>query len=143
MKSNSLMIPLALILAAVCLHAHADVPTTVRVLGCTPGSNAFTVVSPGAVVSMNVSPNANGSASVCGIPTSFPQTYFVKTTVDGGKTWQWTYHVSDFGYSTASTTSTTPTPPVTPPATCPDTFVPVNWTCTAANGVATCTAPLQ
>lgn len=34
-------------------------------------------------------------------------------------------------------------PPVTPPPTCPDTFVPVNWTCTSANGVATCTAPLK
>jgi len=145
MKTNSIMILLALLLIAVCAHAQADVPANVRVLSCVNGSGStYAVVTPGAAVSMNVSANASGTPSLCGVPTSFPLAYYVKTTTDFGKTWQWTYHLADFGFQT--TTGTTPpvtTPPVTTPATCPDTFVPVNWTCSAANGVATCTAPLQ
>jgi len=31
----------------------------------------------------------------------------------------------------------------TPPPVCPDTFVPMNWTCSVSNGTATCTAPIK
>lgn len=145
MKANSVVILLlAIVLVAVCARAHADVPANVKVLSCVSGSGStYAVVAPTAAVSMNVSPNASGNPSLCGLPAAFAQTYFVKTTVDGGKTWQWTYHLSDFGYPTANTPP--PTPPVTPPVTCANTFVNVQYTCSvSADGkLATCTAPLQ
>lgn len=124
---------------ALCASA-ATPPAGARVLSCTLGGNTYLTVAPGAGVSMNVSPNPSGQPSLCGLPASFPQTYYVKTTVDGGKSWQWAYKLSDFGYPSSG--GNTP-PPVTP--TCPkepDQWVTLTWSCAPGNGVMTCTAPI-
>jgi hypothetical protein len=148
MRNTSPILLVACLLALCAMVSHgATPPQNVRVLSCITGGGAYATVNPGPGVSMNVSPKPTGSPSLCGLPGAFPQDYYVKTTLDGGKTWQWTYLLSDFGF-------VKPTPPVTPPVTpppvippvtptCPDTFVPMNWTCSTANGIATCTAPVK
>jgi hypothetical protein len=142
MRNTASILLVACLLALAAMASPAATPPNIRVLSCTTGGSVYGVVAPGAGVSMNVSASASGSPSLCGLPAAFPQTYFVKTSLDGGKSWQWTYHLSDFGFPTAGTPPVTP--PVIPPVTpaCPDTFVPMNWKCSTANGVATCTAAL-
>lgn len=135
-KVGVIALGLALIGVAWSDLADAAPPAGAQVLSCKAGTPAVSIAKPGAAVSMNVSPNASGSPSLCGLPGGYPAAYFVKTTVDGGKSWQWTYHLSDFGFSA-------PVPPSTPPpAACPDTFIMLNWNCSLANGVATCTAKI-
>lgn len=133
-----------ILLAAVCLalcalasHA-ATPPQNIRVLGCTQGGGTYAVVNPGVSVSMNVSQNPSGSPSLCGVPTNYPQDYYVKTTVDGGKTWQWTYRIIDFAFTVPVT------PPVTPPPTTTTTVSvpPQVWTCSSDNTTVTCTSPV-
>jgi hypothetical protein len=130
------LITCLLALCATVSHG-ATPPQNIRVLSCITGGGAYAVVNPGAGVSMNVSSSATGSPSLCGLPGAFPQDYYVKTTLDGGKTWQWTYRLADFGFAKAGP------PPVIPPVTpvCPEVIVPLQWTCSSANGVVTCMAP--
>ncbi len=69
--------------------ATVDVLQNVQVLYCSPGSNKYAVGPPNEEVSSNVSPNANGSPSLCAVPLSEPATWYIKTTIDGGATWHW------------------------------------------------------
>jgi hypothetical protein len=36
-----------------------------------------------------VSPNISGEPSICAVPSSKPGSWYIKTTWDGGVTWQW------------------------------------------------------
>lgn len=89
------LLVLAALLMVSTLGSAQSVPAGLKVLGCTNGGSTYTTVAPTAGTSMNVSPNASGAGASCGLPASFPATSFVKTTVDNGKTWQWTYRLSD------------------------------------------------
>ena len=147
MRTTAPILLIAYLLALCVTVSHAATPPqNIRVLSCITGGGAYATVNPGGGVSMNISPSATGAPSLCGLPGAFPQDYYVKTTLDGGKTWQWTYRLADFGFPTAGSPTppvTTPViPPVTPPPVCPETVVALNWTCAIANGVDTCTAPV-
>jgi hypothetical protein len=138
MINTAPILPLTCLLALCATDAHgATVPANIRVLSCTTGGSVYAVVAPGAGVSMNVSASASGSPSLCGLPAAFPQTYFVKTSLDGGKSWQWIYRLSDFGFPTAGGPST---PPVNPPVTV--SVPPQVWTCTTDNVTVTCKSPV-
>ncbi len=69
--------------------ATVEVLQNVQVLYCSPGVNKYAVGPPNNDVSSNVSPNANGSPSLCAVPFSEPATWYIKTTTDGGATWHW------------------------------------------------------
>ena len=65
-------------------------PNTVEVLSCVDYRN-FKIVPPSNTVSSEVSPNLHGvgQPSECAVPANLPSSWSIKTTVDGGKTWQW------------------------------------------------------
>jgi hypothetical protein len=65
-------------------------PNSVEVLSCVDYAN-FKIVPPSNAVSSEVSPNTHGvgEPSECAVPASVPSSWSIKTTVDGGKTWQW------------------------------------------------------
>ena len=117
------LLALALLLSLSPLVSAQSVPTGLKVLQCTNGGSTYATVVPTAAVSMETSPNASGTPFSCGLPASFPSTNFVRTTVDNGKTWQWTYHLSDIF------------PAVTPPPPPPATTVQgtISWTAPTTN----------
>jgi hypothetical protein len=60
------------------------------VLNCVEGNDSlYKAVKPSNSVSSNVSPNLSGNPSICAIPSSKPATWYIKTSWDGGLTWQW------------------------------------------------------
>ena len=67
-----------------------ETPNTVEVLSCVDYAN-FKIVPPSNTVSSEVSPNLHGvgQPSECAVPANLPSSWSIKTTVDGGKTWQW------------------------------------------------------
>jgi probable HAF family extracellular repeat protein len=69
----------------------------IEVLSCTQGGDLYEVVPPSNAVSSNVSPNSSGNPSLCATPSSKPAAWYIKTTVDSGATWQWTYTLHDLG----------------------------------------------
>jgi probable HAF family extracellular repeat protein len=74
-----------------------ELPSNLEVLNCVQGGNFYKVVEPSNSVSSNVSPNSAGHPSICAIPSSEPGTWYVKTTTDGGATWQWKYMLEALG----------------------------------------------
>ena len=70
----------------------------IEVLNCIQGNSGFyEVVKPSRSVSSNVSPNSSGNPSLCAIPSTEPAAWYIKTTPDGGETWQWQYMLKDLG----------------------------------------------
>lgn len=70
----------------------------IEVLNCIQGNlNFYQVVKPSNSVSSAVSPDSSGIPSRCAIPSTEPATWYVKTTTDGGDTWQWTRTLEDLG----------------------------------------------
>jgi hypothetical protein len=67
-----------------------ETPNTVEVLSCVDYAN-FKIVPPSNTVSSEVSPNLHGvgEPSECAVPATVPSSWSIKTTLDGGKTWQW------------------------------------------------------
>jgi hypothetical protein len=65
-------------------------PSTVEVNSCVDYAN-FKIVPPSNTVSSEVSPNLHGvgQPAECAVPANLPSSWSIKTTVDGGKTWQW------------------------------------------------------
>jgi len=82
--------------------ATVQVLPDIQVLYCSQGVNKYTVGPPNNDVSSNVSPNANGSPSVCAVPFSKPGTWYIKTTTDGGTTWHWTNTLAELGLGNPS-----------------------------------------
>ena len=68
-----------------------------EVLNCTRNSNVYKVVKPSNSVSSNVSPNITGLPSVCALPSTEPASWYIKTTNDGGTTWQWVNTLGSLG----------------------------------------------
>lgn len=64
--------------------------SALEVLSCVDYRN-FKIVPPSNTVSSEVSPNLHGvgQPSECAFPANLPSSWSIKTTVDGGKTWQW------------------------------------------------------
>ena len=77
--------------------ASVEVLPEVKVLYCSPGVNKYTVGPPDNDISSNVSPNANGSPGLCAVPFSEPETWYIKTTTDGGATWHWVHTLESLG----------------------------------------------
>ena len=65
-------------------------PNTLEVNACVDYAN-FRIVPPSNAVSSEVSPNTHGvgQPAECAVPANLPSSWSIKTTVDGGKTWQW------------------------------------------------------
>ena len=68
-------------------------PATVKVLDCT----GYKVIAPSSSAILNVSPSASGSPSECKLPGSVPGSWYVKTTTNGGHTWEWTATLESLG----------------------------------------------
>jgi hypothetical protein len=68
-----------------------------EVLNCFPNESIYRVVKPSNSVSSNVSPNISGKPSICAIPSSKPASWYIKTTWDGGATWQWVETLGSLG----------------------------------------------
>ncbi len=70
--------------------AIQQTPSTVEVNACVDYAN-FRIVPPSNSVSSEVSPNLHGvgQPAECAVPANLPSSWSIKTTVDGGKTWQW------------------------------------------------------
>jgi hypothetical protein len=66
------------------------------VLNCIEGS-FYKAVKPSNSVSSNVSPNISGTPSICATPSSKPATWYIKTSWDGGVTWQWVDTLGSLG----------------------------------------------
>jgi hypothetical protein len=77
--------------------ASVEVLPNVQVLYCSPGSSKYAVGPPNTEISSNVSPNPNGSPSLCAVPFSEPPTWYIKTTTDGGATWHWSQTLGSLG----------------------------------------------
>jgi len=68
------------------------------VLSCLHDNDTyFKAVKPSNSVSSNVSPNISGSPSVCAVPSSKPANWYIKTSWDGGITWQWVDTLGSLG----------------------------------------------
>jgi hypothetical protein len=76
---------------------EAQVQLAPEVLGCTPGGSAYKVIKPSNSAAANVSANVSGTPSVCAVPSSEPATWYIKTTTDGGATWQWVATLGSLG----------------------------------------------
>jgi hypothetical protein len=65
-------------------------PITLEVNSCVDYAN-FKIVPPSNTVSSEVSPDTHGvgQPAECAVPATLPSSWSIKTTVDGGKTWQW------------------------------------------------------
>ena len=68
-----------------------------EVLYCTENGSVYKVVKPSNSVSSNVSPNISGLPSICASPSSKPANWYIKTTWDGGVTWQWVDTLGSLG----------------------------------------------
>jgi hypothetical protein len=76
----------------------ATIQVLPEVLSCLPyNENYYKTVKPSNSVSSNVSPNISGQPSICAIPSSKPASWYIKTTWDGGVTWQWVDTLSSLG----------------------------------------------
>jgi hypothetical protein len=76
----------------------ATIQVLPEVLSCFPNNTSyFKTIKPSNSVSSNVSPNISGKPSVCAIPSSKPGSWYIKTTWDGGDTWQWVDTLSSLG----------------------------------------------
>ncbi len=68
------------------------------VLACSPGNDSiYKSVKPANAVSSNVSPNISGKPSICATPSSTPASWYIKTSWDGGDTWQWVDTLGSLG----------------------------------------------
>jgi hypothetical protein len=68
-----------------------------EVLYCTEHGNVYKVVKPSNSVSSAVSPNISGWPSFCANPSTKPANWYIKTTWDGGITWQWVDTLGSLG----------------------------------------------
>lgn len=117
------------------LQTCTSAPTSTTpgsVAGCAPGNFLFAAVSANTLV--RTSTGGFQSWKAFGTLASTDEVY--------GSDYAW--HL--LGSITPALQPTSPVPPPvgTPPA-CPpvpDRYVPMQWTCSVANGVATCTAPI-
>lgn len=120
--------------ATLTLQTCAAVPTTGGVAGCPSASVAFTPVAPTSLVRSQVH-GVQGWRAFSNLAPA-DEVY----AADGA------WHVLSTITAALAPTSPVPPPVVTPPV-CPppappkDTWVPMQWTCSVANGIATCTAP--
>jgi hypothetical protein len=62
----------------------------------------YRAVKPSNTVSSAISPNISGSPAYCATPGSKPATWFIKTSWDGGITWQWVDTLGTLGLGEAS-----------------------------------------
>jgi hypothetical protein len=60
-----------------------------QMLNCVQGQSTYKVVALSNSVSAEVSPNSSGTSSVCAVPATVSSSWYIKTTTDGGVTWQW------------------------------------------------------
>jgi hypothetical protein len=60
-----------------------------EVLSCTEDGSVYKAVKPSNSVSSAVSPNISGTPVLCAIPSAKPANWYIKTSWDGGNTWQW------------------------------------------------------
>jgi hypothetical protein len=68
------------------------------VLSCIQNNQSyFKTVKPSNSVSSNVSPNISGKPSICAVPSSEPANWYIKTSWDGGETWQWVDTLGSLG----------------------------------------------
>ncbi len=67
------------------------------VLSCTEHGSAFKVVKPSNSVSSAVSPDISGTPTFCAVPSSKPANWYIKTSWDGGVTWQWVDTLGSLG----------------------------------------------
>jgi hypothetical protein len=70
---------------------QAQISELPKVLSCMNNSNVYKVVAPSNSVSSIVSPNITGLPSLCELPSTEPADWYIKTTLDGGTTWQWVH----------------------------------------------------
>lgn len=76
----------------------ATIQVLPEVLSCLADNESYyKTVKPSNSVSSNVSPNISGKPSICAIPSSKPASWYIKTTWDGGVTWQWVDTLSSLG----------------------------------------------
>ena len=68
-----------------------------EVLYCTEHGSVYKAVKPSNSVSSDVSPNISGMPSICATPSSKPSNWYIKTTWDGGVTWQWVDTLASLG----------------------------------------------
>ena len=123
---------------AVNIQTCAVTPTSGGLVGCPTAQVNFEPVSPTTLVRSQV----GGIQGWRAFSTLTPADSVVSQ-ADGG------WHVLST-ITVALQPTTTPTQPVTPPpATAPpvapavNVWVPMNWTCSVANNLATCTAPIS
>jgi hypothetical protein len=68
------------------------------VVNCFPNNNSiYKPVKPSNSVSSNVSPNISGKPSICAVPSSKPASWYIRTSWDGGVTWQWVDTLGSLG----------------------------------------------
>ena len=76
----------------------ATIQVLPEVLSCLPNNESyFKTVKPSNSVFSNVSPNISGKPSICASPSSTPASWYIKTTWDGGVTWQWVDTLGSLG----------------------------------------------
>jgi hypothetical protein len=76
----------------------ATIQVLPEVLSCFPDNlSFFKAVKPANSVSSQVSPNISGKPSICAIPSSKPASWYIKTSWDGGVTWQWVETLGSLG----------------------------------------------
>ncbi len=76
---------------------EAQIQVLPDVLGCVEGKDIYKTVKPSNTVSSNVSPNISGKPSICAVPSSKPTDWYIKTSTDGGATWQWVDTLGSLG----------------------------------------------
>lgn len=130
-----------LLLAATCAceRSHAGTPLNLQVCTTTPGSGGL-VGCPLA----NVSFAPVSAASRVRSQVNAVQGWRAFSSLTASDA----VYAQDGAWHTLSTITPalTSIPPVSTPPACaptPDVYVPMNWTCAVANGVATCTAPVK
>jgi len=67
------------------------------VLYCTEHGSVYKVVKPSNSVSSAMSPNISGRLVYCALPSTKPASWYIKTTWDGGVTWQWVDTLGSLG----------------------------------------------
>jgi hypothetical protein len=69
-----------------------------EVVNCFPNNDSiYKPVKPSNSVSSNVSPNISGKPSICAVPSSKPASWYIRTSWDGGVTWQWVDTLGSLG----------------------------------------------
>lgn len=76
----------------------ANIQELPEVLSCFSSNESYyKTAKPSNSLSSNVSPNISGRPSLCAVPSSKPASWYIKTTWDGGVTWQWVDTLGSLG----------------------------------------------